>query len=106
VDGGDAVGPTGAGEREAGGAPAAVQSAREAGAWGVSGAEVSGGGGAGLMRETKWLRFEEQAGGMSNVQIVCPECGSEYGHIREVFTRMGEDAAEAVVYKGTVARGT
>jgi len=58
------------------------------------------------MRETKWLRFEEQAGGMSNVQIVCPECGSEYGHIREVFTRMGEDAAEAVVYKGTVARGT
>jgi hypothetical protein len=36
--------------------------------------------------------------------LACPACGSDYSHIREVFTRLGCDPGERTVYPGTTAR--
>jgi hypothetical protein len=44
--------------------------------------------------------------GDGDVVLLCPECRGEYSHIRMVCTRVGTDAHEAVVYKGTQADGT
>jgi hypothetical protein len=33
--------------------------------------------------------------------LLCPVCGLDYSHIREVFTRLGSDRHEAQVYVGT-----
>ena len=38
--------------------------------------------------------------------VKCPSCGTDYSHIREVFTRMGSDPNEARIYAGTRAKGT
>lgn len=38
--------------------------------------------------------------------ILCPACRDMYSHIRRVYTRMGSDPHEAVVYEGTVASDT
>lgn len=33
--------------------------------------------------------------------LTCPICGFYYSHIRDVFTRLGQDPHEATVYPGT-----
>ena len=44
-------------------------------------------------------------GGEANIR--CPRCGSNYSHVREVFTRFGTDPNEGGhPYPGTVAKGT
>jgi hypothetical protein len=44
-------------------------------------------------------------GGEANVR--CPECGFDYSHVREVFTRFGTDPyGGGHPYPGTVAKGT
>lgn len=35
--------------------------------------------------------------------LICPECGGNYSHVNQVFTRPGSDPGEATVYEGTVA---
>jgi hypothetical protein len=38
--------------------------------------------------------------------VICPKCGHNYSHIREVFTRLGIDPVEGGrPYQGTIARG-
>ena len=37
----------------------------------------------------------------SERNLVCPTCGSEFTHIRRVYTRLGGDQYEAGVYTGT-----
>lgn len=36
----------------------------------------------------------------------CPVCGFDHNHVRSVYTRKGNDSAEAEIYDGTKAIGT
>lgn len=41
-----------------------------------------------------------------DAHVLCPVCGSDYSHIREVFTRFGTDPYESGhAYSGTIAKG-
>ena len=37
--------------------------------------------------------------------LLCPTCGCDCSHIREVYTEMGTDPYEAGVYSGTEVKG-
>jgi len=40
-----------------------------------------------------------------SVTVTCPECGSDYSHVADVFTRLGSDPYEARAYRGTKVLG-
>jgi uncharacterized Zn finger protein len=39
--------------------------------------------------------------GSYEAYFICPVCGDEWSHVREVFTRLGYDRDEAAIYEGT-----